>query len=1195
MIKRGPPGRYPVGYPNYQPGYPRTRTTNNFPGNPNNPQPNNQDKKKNIDKTKILAIISIAVILAIIIAFIVIGIKAKNKPKLKENLEDLDNFNADLKISNVVLLNESNLAVEVQELDEQENLKSVIFVFYENEKEIMRRTIPFIELKEKDFNLSFRLRNTSKISEVSIIPVFIDKDGKNVEGEIEDEFVVERKNEVGKLPENPLENLSENRVVECNKSSQCDDSNICTANKCENGKCVYIAIPGCFPCNDDSQCEDHNPNTENVCLQGRCVYNLREIVNNSIKCSVNSDCNDDIPCTRDVCANEKCVYFTIDKCIHNDGCCPPGNICVSINDNDCAPVCGNNIIEGDEKCDGSDLDGKTCAELLGAGYTGILKCNSDCDYDTSGCVAPCSDTCESLGYECGTQKICGKNVVCGNYNGGCQAGYSCQSNGKCTKNPCVPETCASLGRNCGTVSDGCGGTLTCGNYNGGCQTGYTCQTDRGFCVQNPCVPATCASLGRNCGTVSDGCGGTLTCGNYNGGCQTGYTCQTDRGLCVASTPSYYCGDGACNNDETCSSCPADCGQCPPTNYLRTFYVSSSSGNDANSGTSPSSPWKTLSKVNSQTFRAGDAILFKRGDSWYGSLTVSNSGSSSAPITYGAYGTGNKPIISGFKTISGWTSSGGGTYYQGVSTESSPLIVTVNGKNTPKGRWPNTGWILFDSYSGYTSITDKELNGKNFVNGEVVIRVAKWITYRAKITSHSGSTINFPWELGGDYSLKSGQGFFIQNDVDTFDIVGDWAYVNGNLYMYFGSNSPSNYNVRVSTLDSFAKLNRREYITFDNLYLEGYNTHGIEVRNSRHITMTNCEFQNMGGSGIYGPWDGDSSYMKVENCKFIENNNCGIKVMGNHENAIIRYNTFKNIGMIDGLAGIRDGSAIGITSDSKKTLISNNNIEYAGYNGISFKGESSKVINNFINHFCQKKDDCGGIYTYEDSGTGKQILDNVVMNSLNHNEGIDESSDDFHAHGIYIDGSDNVQIHRNTVANNEGAGIFLNTQALGIDLQNNLAFGNVRGIQIISNWRGMGEITGLIMRNNIFVAKESTHHTLYYTTGSGNEGVKKLGSVNYNYYARPIDDTKTFRNQIYLWNGPTTYRTLAEWQSYSGLDSNSKKSPKSISSTSDLRFEYNPTSSSKTINLDRNYIDIKGERYSGSLVLKPYSSIVLIKD
>ncbi len=133
-----------------------------------------------------------------------------------------------------------------------------------------------------------------------------------------------------------------------------------------------------------------------------------------------------------------------------------------------------------------------------------------------------------------------------------------------------------------------------------------------------------------------------------------------------------------------------------------------------------------------------------------------------------------------------------------------------------------------------------------------------------------------------------------------------------------------------------------------------------------------------------------------------------------------------------------------------------------------------------------------------------------------------------------------------------------------------------------------------MRNNIFVTKESTQHTLYYTTGSGNEGVRSLGSVDYNYYARPIDDTKSFRNQIYLWNGPTTYRTLAEWQSYSGLDSNSKKSPKSISSTGDLRFEYNPTSSSKTVSLSSSYVDIKGTAYSGSLTLQPYSSVTLIK-
>jgi hypothetical protein len=48
------------------------------------------------------------------------------------------------------------------------------------------------------------------------------------------------------------------------------------------------------------------------------------------------------------------------------------------------PVCGNNVIEGQETCDGSDLGGETCASQ---GFSsGTLACNADCsDFDTSGC------------------------------------------------------------------------------------------------------------------------------------------------------------------------------------------------------------------------------------------------------------------------------------------------------------------------------------------------------------------------------------------------------------------------------------------------------------------------------------------------------------------------------------------------------------------------------------------------------------------------------------------------------------------------------------------------------------------------------------------------------------------------------------------------------------------------------------------
>lgn len=41
-------------------------------------------------------------------------------------------------------------------------------------------------------------------------------------------------------------------------------------------------------------------------------------------------------------------------------------------------------------------------------------------------------------------------------------------------------------------------------------------------------------------------------------------CQPPKAKKVTKTPApkLYCGDGICNNGETCATCPTDCGQCP---------------------------------------------------------------------------------------------------------------------------------------------------------------------------------------------------------------------------------------------------------------------------------------------------------------------------------------------------------------------------------------------------------------------------------------------------------------------------------------------------------------------------------------------------------------------------------------------------------------------------------------------------------
>ena len=87
--------------------------------------------------------------------------------------------------------------------------------------------------------------------------------------------------------------------------------------------------------------------------------------------------------------------------------------------------------------------------------------------------------------------------------------------------------------------------------------------------------------------------------------------------------------------------------------MASYYVDATLGDDSNPGTQ-TQPWKTVSKVNSTTFNAGDNIYFKRGEIWRETLTVPSSGTSDNPITFGTYGNSDKPIISAAEVAEGWT-------------------------------------------------------------------------------------------------------------------------------------------------------------------------------------------------------------------------------------------------------------------------------------------------------------------------------------------------------------------------------------------------------------------------------------------------------------------------------------------------------------------------------------------------------------
>ena len=141
--------------------------------------------------------------------------------------------------------------------------------------------------------------------------------------------------------------------------------------------------------------------------------------------------------------------------------------------------------------------------------------------------------------------------------------------------------------------------------------------------------------------------------------------------------------------------------------MATYYVANA-GNDGNAGTM-ASPWKTTAPVNAVSFNPGDMILFNRGDTFRGYLQATSSGNVSNWITYGAYGTGNKPRIWGSKdasSTSDWVSAGGNMWRTAVTIRTDIANIIFNSTNlcgvkkTTLGACTVQGYFYINSSTSY---------------------------------------------------------------------------------------------------------------------------------------------------------------------------------------------------------------------------------------------------------------------------------------------------------------------------------------------------------------------------------------------------------------------------------------------------------------------------------------------------------------
>jgi hypothetical protein len=303
----------------------------------------------------------------------------------------------------------------------------------------------------------------------------------------------------------------------------------------------------------------------------------------------------------------------------------------------------------------------------------------------------------------------------------------------------------------------------------------------------------------------------------------------------------------------------------------TYYVDNVNGNDSNAGTSTGAAWASVAHVNSVTFSAGDQILFARGQTWRETLVPPSSGTtggSAGNITFGAFGTGAAPIITGGDLVTTWS------LYSGSIYSSTTFLAGGVTNGTQHG------------YSGgVANLADPAFN------------------------SNPNQLIAHTWDNGT--LLTAVSSLANVNSAGKFY----WDYTNKKLYVWLSSGAnPSSHTMEVDVRANAINMNTKSYLTFTNLSLSNTMSYQFNIWRGASITLSNSTLKN----GSDAVQDGGSPNLVVDTITYTLDSGyrnfvsnyfavlAGIEVIGqqtnNADGAIIRNSTFDFTG-VSGTQGV----------------------------------------------------------------------------------------------------------------------------------------------------------------------------------------------------------------------------------------------------------------------------------------------------
>ncbi len=635
----------------------------------------------------------------------------------------------------------------------------------------------------------------------------------------------------------------------------------------------------------------------------------------------------------------------------------------------------------------------------------------------------------------------------------------------------------------------------------------------------------------------------------------------------------------------------------PLAWGQTTYYVAADGNDANNGQAVNAPFQTVAKINTLSLQPGDQVLFRRNDTFRGSLQLRQSGSSGKPIVIDAYGSGNKPVLAGSLPIGNWTSLGNNTW-QADCPACGDRVTGLNRDNSalPLGRYPNLnaankGYLTVQSHVGKTQLTSQQSLPTNWTGGEAVFRPVQWILNRAKITGQSGNTLTL--DGSGSYNISDNWGYFIQNHPATLDQAGEWYYnpATKKIQLFDNQANPNTQTITATTFAEAVTLSNVSFVSIRNLQLTQTLATGLFITNSSNVLILGNDITQSGEDGILV--QGTGSQIQMEN-NLIENvNNNGVTISP-YQNITFRGNIIRNVGLIPGRGKSGDGTYVGFQSASTaNTLIEDNVLDNIGYNALNFS-TSTTVRRNQISNFCLTKSDGSGLYIWNGNHQALSdihLLSNVIYNGIGAPEGTPAGTYSG-ANGIYLDDcTANIDVAGNSVSNCQGYGVFLHGSS-NIRLSGNTVYNNSDGQLSIMSANGC-QPRGNVIENNIFVTRLASQYNVKYE--SGQNDIASYGQFDNNAYVRPFEDTY----KIYVYNGSSGAKlSLAQWQNQYGKDLSSTNSPITYTSGNPddyIKYVANPTANASQVSLDGTYRDARNNLYSGQVTIPAFSSVVLLND